>query len=186
MKYKGKRIILIDSNKNFIQSALDNDLEAIRADVYDDELTDNIELNDVGYLIAMTGSDAVNNHALNRFSKDFGEHGAYKLASSVQLLESSKEDKEWFFTPNDDYINLSEAYRENPDIIDVKITHENEYTKILELLSKEEKSVPLFVEKNGGIYLIPEFEKTGEPKENLVLSYLGKDVGNNYKSNSKV
>ena len=186
LRDKGKRVILIDANKNFIQQALDDDLEAIRADVYDDELTDNIELNDVGYLIAMTGSDAVNNHALKRFSKDFGEHGAYKLASSMQLLESSNQDKEWFFTPNDDYINLSEAYRENPEIIDVEIENENEYTKILEILSKEEKSIPLFIEKEKGIYLISEFEKTDKKKEKLKLSYLGKNIGDAYKSNSKV
>ena len=186
LRDKGKRVILIDANKNFIQQALDDDLEAIRADVYDDELTDNIELNDVGYLIAMTGSDAVNNHALKRFTKDFGEHGAYKLASSMQLLESSNEDKEWFFTPNDDYINLSEAYRENPEIIDVEIDNENEYTKILDILSKEEKSIPLFIEKEKGIYLISEFEKTDKKKEKLKLSYLGKNIGDAYKSSSKV
>ena len=186
LRDKGKRVILIDANKNFIQQALDDDLEAIRADVYDDELTDNIELNDVGYLIAMTGSDAVNNHALKRFTKDFGEHGAYKLASSMQLLESSNEDKEWFFTPNDDYINLSEAYRENPEIIDVDIENENEYTKILDILSKEEKSIPLFIEKEKGIYLISEFEKTDKKKEKLKLSYLGKNIGDAYKSSSKV
>lgn len=184
LRDKGKRIILIDSNKNFIQQALDNDLEAIKADVYDDELTDNIELNDVGYLIAMTGSDAVNKHALKRFSKDFGEHGAYMLASSKQLSEATPEDREWFFTPNDDYINLSEAYRENPDIIEVTIKDEQEYNTILGLLSKEEKSIPLFIEKGKGIYLVTEFERTEEKKENLVLSYLGKEL--DYKSNSKV
>ncbi|WP_299048313.1 sodium:proton antiporter [uncultured Polaribacter sp.] len=186
LRDKGKRIILIDSNKTFVQQALDSDLEAIRADVYDDELTDNIELNDVGYLIAMTGSDAVNNHVLKNFSKDFGEHGAYKLASSVQLLESTDEDREWFFTPKDDYINLSEAYRENPNINEVKIENEEEYNNILELLSREEKSVPLFVEKGEGIYLISEFEKIGAGKEELMLSYLGKNIGETYKSNSKV
>lgn len=186
LRDKGKRIILIDSNKNFIQQALDSDLEAIRADVYDDELTDNIELNDVGYLIAMTGSDAVNNHVLKNFSKDFGEHGAYKLASSVQLIEASKDDRASFFTPNDDYINLSEAFRENPEINEVVIDNEEEYSNILALLSTEEKSVPLFVETAKGIYLITEFEKLGEPKEKLTLSYLGKNIGDAYKSNSNV
>ena len=56
LKNKGKRVILIDSNKSFIQEALDSDIEAFKVDVYDDELANNIELNDVGYLIALTPS----------------------------------------------------------------------------------------------------------------------------------
>ena len=38
LKNKGKRVILIDSNKSFIQEALDSDIEAFKVDVYDDEL----------------------------------------------------------------------------------------------------------------------------------------------------
>ncbi|WP_299013516.1 sodium:proton antiporter [uncultured Polaribacter sp.] len=176
LKEKGKRVILIDSNNNFIEQALDADLEALKADVYDDDLADNIELNDVGYLIAITGSDMVNKYALNRFSDVFGEHGSYKIASSMEVTEASIEEREHFFTPKDDFINLSEAYRENPNIIEVVIENEAKYIKVVDLLCKEEKSIPLFIEKGDGIYLIPEFEKTGNAKENLTLSYLGKEL----------
>lgn len=176
LKEKGKRVILIDSNNNFVEQALDSDLEALKVDIYDDDLTDNIELNDVGYLIALTGSDMVNKYALNSFSNVFGEHGSYKLASSKELIEANNVEREHFFTPNDDYINLSEAYRENPKIIEISIENETQYKTVLKLLSKEEKSIPLFIEKGKGIYLIPEFEKTGETKENLTLSYLGKKL----------
>lgn len=186
LKDKGKRVILIDSNQHFIQQALDADLEALRVNVYDDDLTDNIELNDVGYLLAISGSDAVNQHALQRFSTDFGEHGAYKLATSKELKNASARDREGFFTPNDDYINLSEAFRENPEILTAEIANEKEYETILNLLAKEEKSIPLFIEKGKGIYLVAEFEKAELPKENLVLSYLGKSIGDTYKSSSKV
>ena len=186
LKDKGKRVILIDSNQHFIQQALDADLEALRVNVYDDDLTDNIELNDVGYLLAISGSDAVNQHALQRFSTDFGEHGAYKLATSKELKNASARDREGFFTPNDDYINLSEAFRENPEILTAEIANEKEYETIFKLLATEEKSIPLFIEKGKGIYLVAEFEKANFPKENIVLSYLGKSIGESYKSSSKV
>lgn len=186
LKNKGKRVILIDSNQNFIQQSQEADLEAIKVNIYDDELTDNIELNDVGYLLAISGSDAVNQFALQKFSKDFGEHGAYKLATSKELKKATPKDKEGFFTPNDDYINLSEAYRENPEIITAKVANEKEYNNMLTVLADEEKSIPLFVEKGKGIYLIAEFEKLKEKKENLTIAYLGKSIGDSYKSNSKV
>jgi len=176
LKSKGKRVILIDSNKNYINEASDDGLEAFKVDVYDDELANNIELNDVGYLIALTGSDAVNKHALNKFSENFGEQGAYKLASSKEIVEASSKERESFFTPNDDYINLCEAYRENSTINKVNISNQKEYDSFLEMLSKEEKSIPLFVETKEGIYLLPEFEKNNTSKENIKLYYLGKII----------
>ena len=185
LKEKGKRVILIDSNSNFIEQANTDGLEAFKVDVYDEDLTDNIELNDVGYLIAITGSDMVNNYTVNRFSKNFGEHGTYKLASSQELQEASDTERKNFFTPNDDYINLSEAYRENPLIMELKIETAIDYEAILSAFSKEEKSIPLFIQKGKEIYLISEFEKTSEVKEHLTLSYLGKSIGDSYKSNSK-
>ena len=186
LRDKGKRVVLIDSNKNFIKQAQDDDLEALNVNIYDDELSDNIELSDVGYLIAITGNDAVNKYALANFSKIFGEHGSFRLASSIEILNATDEERQKFFTPKDDYINLSEAFRENPNIIEVKIKNETEYSNILNLLAKEEKSIPLFIENTKGIYLISEFEKEGFEKKDMVLSYLGKNIGDTYKSNSKV
>ncbi|TXD50285.1 MULTISPECIES: cation:proton antiporter [unclassified Polaribacter] len=176
LRDKGKRTVLIDSNKYFIEQALEEGLEAITVNIYDDNLSDNIELNDVGYLIAITGSDAVNNHAIASFSKDFGEHGAYKIASSIESENASKEQRKGFFTPKDDFINLSEAFRENPNINEISITSEEEFTRIVSILVEEEKSIPLFIEKDKGIYLIAEFEKLALEKKDLVLSYLGKDM----------
>lgn len=173
---KGKRVILIDANKNFIEEALEDGLEALNVNVYDDDLTDNIELNDVGYLLAITASDAVNKHALSTFSELFGEHGSFKLATSDEAKEATIEERKSFFTPNDDFINLSEAFRENPVINQVKIASEKEYYKILELLALEEKSIPLCIEKDEGLYLVAEFEKQEVAKKDLILSYLGKKL----------
>ena len=53
---------------------------------------------------------------------------------------------------------------------------EEEYLKILGVLIQEEKSIPLFIEKDRGIYLIAEFEKQEVEKKDLVLSYLGKEM----------
>jgi NhaP-type Na+/H+ or K+/H+ antiporter len=176
LRDKGKRVVLIDSNKSFIEEALEDGLEAINLNVYDDDLTDNIELNDVGYLIAITGSDTVNKHALTNFSEVFGEHGSYKIASSVEAKDATTKERTSFFTPNDDFINLSEAFRENPKINEVKITSEKEYYETLDILTFQEKAIPLFIEKGKGLYLIPEFEKTTEEKKELTVFYLGKKL----------
>ena len=176
LKNNGKRVILIDSNNDNIEAAVKEDLEAFRIDIYNEDLTDNIELNDVGYLIAMTGSDAVNKFALESFSKSFGEHGSYRLATSEEINEGEKTLKNKLFTPKDDYINLSEAFRDNPKIYEVTINSEEEYDTMLSKVFNELKSVPLFVKKGEKLYLIPEFEKLEEPNDNCTLIYLGKNV----------
>ncbi len=176
LKRKGKRVIIIDSNENFINQAIKEDLEALPVNIYDDDLRDNIELNDVGYLIAITGNDAVNTYALTNFSNEFGEHGAFRLASSLEVVNSSEEERKAFFTPNDDYINLSEAFRENPTIKEILIGSKKEYDAILKSLEKEEKSIPLFIQNNKGIYLITEFEQQDFEFKNITLSYLGKEI----------
>ena len=172
----GKRVVLIDSNKSFIESAKKEGLEAFSTNIYDDDLTDNIELNDVGYLIAMTGSDAVNDFAITSLSNAFGEHGAYRLATSKEIRTNNSENKEQFFSPKDDYINLSEAFRDNPKIYEVVIDSEEMYHTMLSKLFNELKSVLLFVKKSGKLYLIPEFEKAGLSKENCTFVYLGKNI----------
>jgi NhaP-type Na+/H+ or K+/H+ antiporter len=172
----GKRVVLIDSNKSFIETAKKEGLEAFSTNIYDDDLTDNIELNDVGYLIAMTGSDAVNDFAITSLSNAFGEHGAYRLATSKEIRTNNSENKELFFSPKDDYINLSEAFRDNPKIYEVVIDSEEMYHTMLSKLFNELKSVLLFVKKSGKLYLIPEFEKAGLSKENCTFVYLGKNI----------
>ena len=172
----GKRVVLIDSNKSFIETAKKEGLEAFSTNIYDDDLIDNIELNDVGYLIAMTGSDAVNDFAITSLSNAFGEHGAYRLATSKEIRTNNSENKEQLFSPKDDYINLSEAFRDNPKIYEVVIDSEEMYHTMLSKLFNELKSVLLFVKKSGKLYLIPEFEKSGLSKENCTFVYLGKNI----------
>ncbi|OAD45999.1 cation:proton antiporter [Polaribacter atrinae] len=178
LKENNKRVILIDSNKNFIQKSLKAGLEAIEIDIYNQDLTDNIELNDVGFLIAMTGSEAVNKFALDSFSENFGEQGSYRLATAEEIKKTdlSKEQRKILFNPKGDYINLSEAFRENPKIYEVEITTEDEYQTMVSRLFHEFKSVLLFIRKEGKLYLIPEFEKTELSKDNCTLIYLGKNV----------
>ena len=176
LKENGKRVILIDSNKEYVEDAKKADLEAFTVDVYGNDLSDNIELNDVGYLIAMTGSEAVNEFAVKSFSKAFGEQGSYRLATSKEILKPILEDQNKFFTPKDDYINLSEAYRDNPKIYEVAITSEEEYNAMLSKLFNEVKSIPLFVKKEDKLFLLPEFEKQEGNKDNCTLIYLGKNV----------
>lgn len=176
LKDTGRRIILIDSNKSFIEEANELGLEAFSVNIYDDDLSDNIELNDVGYLLAMTGSETVNEYAVNRFSNDLGEMGAYRLPTSEEVKRYKEGEKNNFLIPKDDYINLSEVFRDYPEICEVEINTVDEYDTIMTKLFEEIHSIPLFIKKGKKVLLISEFENSNESKENTTLVYLGKTL----------
>ncbi|MDG1037858.1 MAG: cation:proton antiporter [Polaribacter sp.] len=175
LKENGKRVILIDANSDYVDKAVKSELEAFRIDIYNEDLSDNIELNDVGYLLAMTSSESVNQYVLDNFSTSFGEHGSYRLSTSDEII-SSKEPLNTVFTHKDDYMNLSEAYRNNPKINEVPIASGEDYKTMISKTFNRVKSVPLFIKKDDKLFLLPEFEKLEGSKDNCTLIYLGENV----------
>lgn len=176
LKDFGKRVVLIDANKLFIEQSNKAGLEAYEVNVYDDDLTDNIELNDIGYLIAMTGSDAVNNYAFKNLSKVFGDHGAFRLISSEEVKSENFDQKHQYFTPKDDYINLSEAVRDYPKIHEILLHSEDEFRTNLEKIHRKLQSIPLFIKTNNNIYLLSEIESKEISIENATLVYIGDKI----------
>lgn len=125
----------------------------------------------------MTGSDAVNKYALSSLSETFGEHGAFRLASAEEVKNQNFEDKEEFFTPQDDYINLSEAVRDYPEIYEISLKNDEDLESKLEKLHSQLETVPLFIKtKDKNIYLLSEFEKKGLSAEKAKLVYVGNKV----------
>lgn len=173
----GKRVVVIDTNKTFIQKAVEEGLEAFEYNVYDDDLTNNIELNDIGYLIALTGSDAVNKYALSTLSEAFGEHGAFRVASAEEIKTKNSENKALFFTPHDDYINIIEAVRDFPEIYEAPVSDDDDLEIKLEKLHKKVESIPVFIiTKDKNIYLLSEFEGKGISAEKSKIVYLGDQI----------
>ncbi len=173
----GKRVVLIDANKLFVEQSNNEGLEAYEANVYDDDLTNNIELNDVGYLIAMTGSDAVNNYVLKNLSEAFGDHGSYRLVSSDELKSENFVNKDEFLTPSDDFINFSETVRDFPTIHEMKLKSDSEFNTSLEKIQNQLQSIPLFIKTNDkNIYLLPEIESKNISTKNSTLVYMGNKI----------
>ena len=173
----GKRVVLIDANKLFVEQSNNEGLEAYQVNVYDDDLTNNIELNDVGYLIAMTGSDAVNKYVLKNLSAAFGEHGFFRLVSSDELKSGSFADKDKFLTPHDDFINFSETVRDFPMIHEIKLKSKIELNTSLEKIHNQLQTIPLFIKTNDNeIYLLPEIESKNISTKNSILVYMGNKI----------
>ncbi|TDQ25815.1 cation:proton antiporter [Tenacibaculum caenipelagi] len=178
LKDNKRRVVLIDSNIDNIEKAKEEGLESLEVNIYDEELTDNIELNDVGYLIAMTGSDSINKFVISNFSSIFGEQGAYRLATSQEVITKDYEDEDHLFTIEDDYINIMEAVREFPEVHETPVNSTQEYKDKIEKIHNEIKSIPILVKNTNTneILLISEFEHDVKKIEGWVIVYLGKNL----------
>ena len=177
LKNNNRRVVLIDSNKTNIAIAKKAGLEAMECDLYDDAIFENIELSDVGYLLALTGSPTINEYALNKLGANFGEEGAFRLISEDEMKDPDNNPKQGLFSQTDDYINISEVVRDYPQINEITISSPEHYDKIIEALQKEIKSIPIFLKDlNNEIHIIPAETDSLEVEKGYKLMYLGKKL----------
>lgn len=178
LEENNRSVVMIDSNQSNIDSAKELGLEALNTNIYSDTLTDNIELNDVGYLMAMTANSDINKYTIERFSKNFGEHGSFRLVSSDEMNDNTNNPKEGLFSHTDDYINLSEVTRKYPTIHEIKIQDKAHYDDLIDIANKDLNVIPLFVKSNkGDIEIISSFSKEIDSiQEGYKMVYLGKHL----------
>jgi Trk K+ transport system NAD-binding subunit len=178
LEENNRSVVMIDNNQSNVNSAKELGLEAMNANIYSDTLTDNIELNDVGYLMAMTGNSDINKYTIERFSKTFGEHGSYRLVTADEMSDDTNNPKEGLFSHTDDYIQLSEVARNYPAIHEIEINSKEQYNSLIDLAVKDANVIPLFIKSDQGeLEIISSFSKDKNIiKEGYKLVYLGKHL----------
>ena len=172
----GRHVVLIDSNQNNIAKANELGLEAFSANVYSDTLMDNIELNDIGYLMALTGSPDINKYAINKFKKQFGENGSFRLVTSEEVLDDTNNPKEGLFSHKDDFNVLSALTRKHPSIQEIDLEDKAHYEKLIKISNSDSDIIPLFVKDNEGeLHIISSHNLEIDTIEaGFQLVYLGK------------
>ena len=157
LKEQGREVFLVDSNDSNIRRARDKGLRGIVGNIYNSDLSDEYDLLDVGYMLALTGSNDVNEYAIRRYEDIFGERGAYRLITADEMKQpGSTEDADHIFSHSDDFINLSEAHREAATVHERDLYSQQELNDLLRAAQEEKYSVPLFVKSpDGQLHTIP-------------------------------
>ncbi len=178
LKKNDRHVVLIDSNHVNIEKAQKLGLEALNTNIYSDALTDNIELNDIGYLMALTGNPDINKYAINKFSKQFGENGAFRLVTEEEMNDPTSNPKEGLFSHTNDFELLTRTAKKYPAIHEIEIKDEAHFKKLIELTINDKDIIPLFVkDTNGELEIISSYSlENHKIEKGYQLVYLGKPI----------
>ena len=177
LKTNGRHVVLIDSNQSNIDKSKGIGLEAINTNIYDDTLTDNIELNDVGYLMALTANAEINDFAITKFHDQFGENGSFRLITANEMSDSDNNPKVGLFSHTDDFVSLDELARKHPEMHEIKLESKEHYDALIELTNNDADIVPIFTKNKAGVLeIISSFSKNVKIENGSSLVYLGKNI----------
>ncbi len=174
LEKNNRHVVLIDNNHVHIQTAQKKGLDAIKADIYSSSLTDNIELNAVGYLMALTPNAEINTYAIDKFSKQFGENGTFKLTATSKNDNALLE--EGVFSHTENFTSIAGLIEKGGAIKEVKLKDNAHYTAVITEIAADDNRIPLFLKDGKGeLAIMPAKEEEITINKNTTLVYLGKD-----------
>ena len=139
----GIKVILIDTNRNNIRRAESEGLEAYHGSILNDSMIEDIDLNGIGNMIAMTPNDEVNSLASLHFKDVVGSIRTYQLprqaASSAATSVAMQLGGENLFGEKVTYDYLAKQFSKDAvlDALEIDSTTPNNY--------EEKGVVPLFI-----------------------------------------
>lgn len=177
LKENQREVVIVDNNASNVKLAKNMGIQAINANIYSDDLSENLELSDMGFLMALTGNAAVNQKAIENFSNQFGEKGTYRIISSEEMRDPNLNLKQTLFSHTDDYIKLVNLARKHPEINELSIKDTEDFLHQLSQLNASENSIPLFIKTiENEIEILPADPTQISIQGNEKIVYLGQKI----------
>ena len=145
--------------------------------MYDDSFLEDLELRDIGYMLALTGSSEVNRYVCRKFRKEFGELGTYRLLSPTELkLPLNQINPTGLFSQNDDYIRLREVSRDFPKTHELELKGEDHLVEMMGKINDNLQVIPLFIKHQDKSLSIINVLGDAKAQTGDTLVYLGKEI----------
>lgn len=155
----GFQVTLVDSNWANVSAARQDGLKAYYENILIEDLSEDIELEGIGKLIAITRNDEVNSLAALHFIEDFGRSQVYQLPKISKFSARSEESipqhlrGRLLFGPEATFSYLDEKFSSGATLKKTSLTGEFNYDSFKELYG--DKALPLFlVNKDGGLVVL--------------------------------
>lgn len=175
---EGFQVLLVDTNRNNVYEAHLSLLPAVRGNILSDELVEELDLNGIGRLMALTPNDDVNALACSHFAETFERSEVY------QLFEESHEKKRqvqktakrahgrFLFKKGMTFRKLNDLFQRKGQVHKITLTREYNY----EAFQREyaNRSLSLFLVTETGDLKVVTASGAPEPKSGqtlIVLTY---------------
>jgi len=162
LKEQGLDVILADTSKNNQKEARKLGFEVYEDSILSDNVYEDLDLNTVGNLMALTSSAEINTLALKYFEEEFGAEKTYRLSSKKeQELSDPNFPATVLFGGRVDYLNLAQSVRQ-AEFVMIKNCFNNQ---MYENICKEFSSniIPMFLKRKDRLMVIardlPDFQK---------------------------
>ena len=144
----GLKVILADSNWENISKARKSGINTYYGNILSEYAVDEIDLEGVGILLALTPNDEVNSLASLRFSEEFGTSYVFQLAQSASSKRRLKDSAEFLggrtlFSNDANYQFIQDFMENDITVTSTKITDEFTFKDYQNLYGTQ--SIPVFV-----------------------------------------
>jgi len=176
LKQQGFAVILVDTNYNNLMMARMEGLTTHYGSVLSETILEDLDLNGIGRLLAITANNEVNSLATLYFSKVFGSNEVYQLAITEDKQKSAqtvtKELRgQFLFSPTFTSDYLLQHLGAEPVIKTTPFTKEFTYEQFLNQFGKDH-FIPLFlIGSNKNLMIFTERDQP-LPKPGDILIYL--------------
>ena len=156
---EGFSILLIDINRRYVHAARLEGLDACYGDALSESLVEELDLSEIGKLLALTANDYVNSLAALHFSAVLGERDVYQLAPDMRDLPGTEREQlparlrgHTLFGDQWTHAELVKRSRQGATVKKTKLTDEFDYDQYLEQYG--DNIVPMFVIEEGHKVLV--------------------------------
>ncbi len=151
---RGVEVVLADTSKTNLREAQKRGYPTYEGSVLSDSVFEELDLTNIGRLLALTSSAEINALALQFFEEEFGADAVFRLSSKKeQEVKDMEFPERVLFSAAADYLNLAQAIRNHPQM-EVRPCGSREE---LEKLRKEFQTgiIPMYlIPENGDMRLI--------------------------------
>ncbi len=168
----GFRTLLVDANEDNVEKARAQQLEATVADILSDEVIDQLNLEGIGKLFAVTSNDEVNALAALHFEEIFGRSGVYQLPYKKKKFNGKQRIPRhlrgrFLFDKEMTYERISEIFNSCSGIKTLEIDKEEDVE-----LFNEKTMRPLLLINSQNDLIIYTDEQKPKPSSSMRLIYI--------------
>ncbi|MEX2511721.1 MAG: sodium:proton antiporter [Cyclobacteriaceae bacterium] len=174
LKQNGRHVVLLDTNRKNILNARKEGLDAIISNIYSDKLEENIEFNDMGFLLALTGNDDINKQAINRYKSIFGENGSFRLINPEELNSEESPPTQDLFSKTYGFDKIDAVARKFPYIHEVPIESKEKFLEFIKNIENDENAIMMFLKDESNHIELLTFLNDLDIDKGCRLVYLGK------------